>query len=53
MFIAEEIEISAPISIVWAVFSKVEEWDEEYRLPELSPDRGRGNGAGSLFLLRG
>ena len=28
MFIAEEIEISAPISIVWAVFSKVEEWDD-------------------------
>jgi len=28
MFINEEIEISAPLSVVWAVFSKVEEWDE-------------------------
>jgi hypothetical protein len=28
MFITEEIEISAPLSVVWAVFSKVEEWDD-------------------------
>ena len=28
MFIREEIEISAPMSIVWAVFSNVEEWDD-------------------------
>ena len=28
MLIREEIEISAPISIVWAVFSEVEQWDD-------------------------
>jgi hypothetical protein len=28
MLIREAIEIAAPISIVWAVFSKVEEWDD-------------------------
>ena len=27
MFIREDIEISAPMSIVWSVFSNVEEWD--------------------------
>ena len=28
MVIKEEIEIAAPMSIVWAVFSTVEEWDD-------------------------
>ena len=28
MLIREKIEIAAPVPIVWAVFSKVEEWDD-------------------------